>query len=912
MNIEKFLILVKGEDKTEDIEWMRYEHQKWQIKFFNSTKPYSYNYLNIEKHDDPLIKDAKTCVVYENNLPISGVVKILIFGDYVRLIFGSGYQKVYRRASLIIEETSLTRKPVLNCFEYFKRLASFISVKDEKEQSFLSRQYGSLTAISPRSVLASYLEGVPFRKGTRIGQVIFPFGFNMSQKAATERALAEQASVIEGPPGTGKTQTILNIISNAVLNGKTVAVVSNNNSATANVLEKMKRYEVGFLAAYLGNKENRVDFFSKQPQSYPDMSVWKLNDEVMKVLAETLRNSQQKLNEMLSYQNELADVKQELSQLETEYEYFKQYISQSNFTPIDMKWVHRLKADKILKFILDYKLSAEEESISLKRKLYNMFSYRIFNLKFYKFPVDAVITSLQQDYYEVKSRELQANIDELSGKLNAYKFERAMNQYSQNSMKLFKANLAKRYTKSVRRTFSDDALWKEKEFEKFIEEYPVILSTTHSLRNCAAKNYLFDYVLMDEASQVDLVTGALALSCAKNVVIVGDTKQLPNVIPAQEKELANKIFQNSGLNPAYNYAEHSLLTSIMGLYKEIPKTLLKEHYRCHPKIIEFCNKKFYNNELIILTDEEKRKSKPLVLYKTAKGNHARSRQNQRQRDMIFNEIFQDQQIDEEKATVGIISPFRQQANELQQTIGDRSIEADTVHKYQGRERNIIILSTVANEIQVNDFADDPNLINVAVSRAVNQLIVVTAEGAENWKGTNIGDLVRYIKYHNFEVIESQIYSVFDLLYTSYSEKLLDVVKRGKAVSLHKSENLMNAVIEKVLSEQDFQSLDHVLHQPLRMLIKDPVLLNDEEKQYAMNILTHTDFVIFNMLDKMPVLVVEVDGHAFHANNPVQLKRDELKDRILEKYGIPIIRMKTTGSGEEGRLKQKLSELIGED
>lgn len=910
MNIEKYLILVKGEDKTEQIDWMKYAHQKWHIKYVNSPKIFPYNYLNVIKLEDPMIKNPETCVVYENNLPISGIVKILVFGDYVRLIFKSGYKKVYRRTSLIIEETTLTRKPVYNCFEYFKRLASFVSVKDEKEQSFLSKQYEKLTAISPRSVLSSYLEGVPFRKETIQGQVIFPFGFNLSQKAAAERALSEQVSVIEGPPGTGKTQTILNIIANAILNGKTVAVVSNNNSATANVLEKLQKYGIDFIAAYLGNKENRVNFFAKQPQSYPDMTSWKLQDANFKAIEADLRESQQKLNEMLTYQNKQAELRQELSQLQMEYEYYKQYLSESNFAQIDVKWLHRLKADRILKFILEYKLSSEGGTITFRKKLYNMCVYRIFNFQFYKIPADAAISFSQQAYYETKIRELKVNIEELSGKLKTYNLGKEMKEYSQNSMRLFKANLAERYPNGARKAFSDEALWKDKEFDRFIKEFPVILSTTHSLRNCAAKNYLFDYVLIDEASQVDLVTGALALSCAKNAVIVGDTKQLSNVIPIEERKMANKVFENSGLKRAYNYAEHSLLTSISALYEDIPKTLLKEHYRCHPKIIEFCNQKFYNNELIILTDHHEKPSKPLVLYKTAKGNHARGRQNHRQRDMIFSEIIPGQQIDEQKTSVGIISPFRLQANELRQTIGKRSIDADTVHKYQGRERDIIILSTVANEVQVNDFVDDPNLINVAVSRAVEQLIVVAAEGAENWKGTNIGDLIRYIKYNNFEVIESQIYSVFDLLYTSYSEKLLDAVKGGKVVSPHKSENLMNAVIEKVLSEPEFQSLNHVLHHPLRMLIKDPVLLNEEERQYTMNILTHTDFVIFNMLDKMPVLVVEVDGHAYHANNPVQLKRDELKDRILEKYGIPIIRMKTTGSEEESKLKMKLGELIG--
>ena len=209
----------------------------------------------------------------------------------------------------------------------------------------------------------------------------------------------------------------------------------------------------------------------------------------------------------------------------------------------------------------------------------------------------------------------------------------------------------------------------------------------------------------------------------------------------------------------------------------------------------------------------------------------------------------------------------------------------------------------------NDFVDNSNLINVAVSRAVDQLIVVVSEGLEEKQGTNISDLVRYIKYNNFEVIESQIYSVFDLLYSSYSDKLLEISKKHKKVSKYQSENLMNIVINKVLSAPEFQNLDWVLHQPLRMLIKDPKKLTDDERKYAMNILTHTDFIIFNKIDKMPVLVVEVDGHAFHANNPTQLKRDKLKDEILRKYNIPFIRMKTTESREEERLRLKLMEVL---
>ncbi|MCM3728981.1 AAA domain-containing protein [Neobacillus cucumis] len=517
---------------------------------------------------------------------------------------------------------------------------------------------------------------------------------------------------------------------------------------------------------------------------------------------------------------------------------------------------------------------------------------------------------MQKIYYEKKMNEIAKEIDSLSNKLENYNFDLEMKNYSRKSMDLLKAKLANKYRANEQRTlFTEDALWKD--FDHFIKEYPVILSTTHSLRNSAKQNYLFDYVIVDEASQVDVVTGALALSCAKNAVIVGDIKQLPNVVSNETEIITRKIFESFEVDQAYHYADHSLLSSILDLYKNIPKTLLKEHYRCHPKIIGFCNQKFYNNELIVLTNEEE-KDKPLVLYKTAKGNHARGKVNQRQIDVVFHEIIPEQKRMNDNQSIGVISPYRLQANELQKAIGETDIEADTVHKYQGRERDVIILTTVANDVAVNNFVDDPNLINVAVSRAVNQLIVVVSEGSEEWKGTNIGDLARYIQYNNFEIIESQIYSVFDLLYSNYSNKLLETKKRSKKVSEYQSENLMNAVIEKVLSQPEFQSLDWVLHQPLRMLIRSTDKLTDDERKYAMNILTHTDFVIFNKLDKMPVLVVEVDGHAYHANNPTQLKRDQLKDEILRKYEIPIIRMKTTDSREEERLQNKLVEVLNLD
>lgn len=179
-----------------------------------------------------------------------------------------------------------------------------------------------------------------------------------------------------------------------------------------------------------------------------------------------------------------------------------------------------------------------------------------------------------------------------------------------------KAKLAERFINhKVRSSFTKDSLWKD--FGFFRDEYPVILSTTHSLRNCASRNYLFDYVIMDEASQIDIVTGALALSCAKNAIIVGDLKQLPNVVPPQTAQESNKIFASYAIDPAYHYADNSMLSSISKLFKDVPRILLMEHYRCHPKIIGFCNQKFYNNELIVLTEENKQDNTTTCLQNCA-------------------------------------------------------------------------------------------------------------------------------------------------------------------------------------------------------------------------------------------------------------------------------------------------------
>jgi len=96
--------------------------------------------------------------------------------------------------------------------------------------------------------------------------------------------------------------------------------------------------------------------------------------------------------------------------------------------------------------------------------------------------------------------------------------------------------------------------------------------------------------------------------------------------------------------------------------------------------------------------------------------------------------------------------------------------------------------------------------------------------------------------------------------------------------------------------------------PLKMILRTLDKLDDAEAAYAMNAYTHVDFLIFNKLGKMPVLAVEVDGASFHKEGSNQAERDKMKDGILEKYGLPLVRFRTDESRERERLENALAEI----
>jgi superfamily I DNA and/or RNA helicase len=835
--------------------------------------------------------------------------------DRVEITFNNGKSFLYNSDNVRIVESALNVPQSRDCFDYLCRIAKEVGLKvksfEGKIINILSHNYSKIKFVDPESILGAFISA---KFSTYIivsaGDVIYPFGFNVSQKNAIEKALANQFSIIEGPPGTGKTQTILNIIANLVIRGESVAVVSSNNSATQNVFDKLQKYNVDFIAAYLGNSSNKFDFINAQ-KPIPDMKNWKLSNDEIVNLKKSLRLKHEILQAKLVQQQNLYALKQELAAIEIEEKHFLRYADGRNFNEYPIIVQHLTTSQKALEM---WVVCENYETAPSIRSLFEYIKYIFRYFKFFsrqkliirqllnQYSNDILVTLFQRKFYDLKMSELNCEILKLTRELESFDINAKMNEYTEMSLQILRACLADQYENKKREDYVMEDF--RKNSEKFIKDYPVILSTTYSLRSCLANHVMYDYVIIDESSQVDLCTGALALSCAKKAVIVGDLKQLPHVVDSKTANITDAIFAEYELPEIYRYKNQSLLSSLVAMFPNTPRTLLREHYRCHPKIIDFCNKKFYGGELIILTDNET-ELVPLIVYKTIEGNHERNKINQRQIDVIKNEVFSAHSLNARDGSIGIVTPYRNQTNALQKAFAGMKVKADTVDKFQGQENEVIILSTVDNEI--SDFTDNVNRLNVAISRAIKQLIVVVSD-SDTLKDTNIGDLVRYIEYNNLTVVESKVHSVFDYLYRSYTERRHEFLSQYKSISKYDSENLMYALISSVMKEQKLHHLEVMPHIPLKMIIRDVELLSPTENKYVMNILTHVDFLVFDILSKSPKFAIEVDGVAFHKEGTRQAKRDNMKDVIFKKYNIPLLRFRTDGSGEREQLIEVLKRI----
>ncbi len=282
-----------------------------------------------EELDRCIITPVRELVINkQERLVLKGNVKaniesVKIYGDkYAVLIFSGNDQKyIYKEKD--IEKITLGNAKFKQLLDYFRHVAA---VKDKTKNDIPPILEGEIQRMPLRIDSALYAY---FSKESRLHKdsetLLFPFGLNLSQIQAVQSAFSSQISVIEGPPGTGKTQTILNLITNIVMKGKNAAIVSSNNAAVANVREKMVKAGYDFLLASLGSQDNQKKFFEQLPELPLNIAEWKIENDRESELLKSVLSDVGSIKELLKLKNRQAVIKQKIKDLETEKKYYKQH-----------------------------------------------------------------------------------------------------------------------------------------------------------------------------------------------------------------------------------------------------------------------------------------------------------------------------------------------------------------------------------------------------------------------------------------------------------------------------------------------------------------------------------------------------------------------------------------------------------
>ena len=278
---------------------------------------------------------------------------------------------------------------------------------------------------------------------------------------------------------------------------------------------------------------------------------------------------------------------------------------------------------------------------------------------------------------------------------------------------------------------------------------------------------LFDYVIIDEASQCDIASIIPLLYRAKHAVIIGDPKQLSHISQLSKKQdLA--LLQKYNVSPAWSYSTSSLYSLAEGMVSTDRIIQLKDHFRCCADIIEFSNDTFYDGSLRTATNYATLKvpagEKPGIRWCDVQGRTVRPSSGGAYNDDEANAIVEELQrlvSAGYKGSIGVTTPFRLQAEHIKTRLERKYPQllqilatkhdfiADTVHKFQGDERDLMIFSPVvsdgAAQSSLGFLESTGNLFNVAITRARAMLVVVG--NFKYCKASRISYLSKFADYY---------------------------------------------------------------------------------------------------------------------------------------------------------------------
>ncbi len=561
-----------------------------------------------------------------------------------------------------------------------------------------------------------------------------------------------------GPPGTGKSQTIVNLVAHLIANGKTVLVASRMDKAVDVVAERLNDLGAPFLALRAG----RLNYQRELSMQLQDLLSNKVDlDEGaensilcdtsdMEALIKSISELEKKAETIISLEKEWTGVNEEIKLQEQQHQnhiYIKSNLKAEEIALIEeiitiltqnmeksgfwaglknSSSVGRLK--KILK-ISDFAVTNENLMI-LSTEL--EFAKLVCQARMIETKIQTIgnVHVISEQLRTMRKKQKKLAIDILKCKRRE-----ALKNLMHDSVKRQRLFVHSKSLVERKKNLQNRVLETE-DFKPLLEAFPCWCVTTYAVSgSLPMKPGLFDVVIIDEASQCDIASCFPILFRAKKAVVVGDDKQLPH-LSFLEKAKEQSFMSQYGISDKYQLMWRFRTNSMFDLanYYSMHPVLLDEHFRSLPPIINYSNKEFYGNRIKVMRrNDTSSKALEAIIVPDGKVDFDATR-NLPEIEALVKKLHEIVVEDERKnpenpISIGIISPFRAQVEQLKISVSKvlsehmmekHQIEIGTAHTFQGDERDIMLISwAYANNSfpQSLVFLQKPNLFNVAITRA---------------------------------------------------------------------------------------------------------------------------------------------------------------------------------------------------
>ncbi len=435
----------------------------------------------------------------------------------------------------------------------------------------------------------------------------------------------------------------------------------------------------------------------------------------------------------------------------------------------------------------------------------------------------------------------------------------------------------------------------DENFQKFLKIFPIVATTNISAHRLGEPKQYFDMVIMDEASQCNTAVALVPIIRGEQLLLVGDPQQLKPVILLDEKN--NLVLKKRyNITDEYDYKNKSVYQTFLSADAVSDEVLLSYHYRCHPKIIEFNNKKYYNNKLNVQSSDKEKQ--PLEFIEC----HSKDTILKNTSESEAKEIVHYVKTHPDK-TIAVITPFVNQRNKIQEELnqnGITNVDCGTVHAFQGDEKQEIIFSLAltdkTHEKTYSWLKNNKELINVATSRAKEKLVIAGDKDQLNrlhhpGDDDDLFELCNYVRLNGKTTVTERVPESRALGIKPYSTE----TETAFLDTLNHAINAMMITKSKYVVKKEV---------PISQVFNSSNQVND---------LFYTgrfDYIVYEREGKelLPIFAIELDGNE-HTNDTKVIERDKKKQQICDEHNFQLIRVPNNYARRYNYAKEILSSFF---